>query len=201
MNRGSVRASLPRARPSVLFFCHPLLGSGRVSQKYQITLRGEAMAVGNFKDFLLGALLTAVLVLTGQSWDQARVSWEHDGLDARGVPEAPVRAEYAVVVDGDAPSEAVATFDVDLSNPGAPIEGGEYRADLLDFSDIPPGSYSVYTRLYDSAGNASLWGRSNLATISPPPPPPVLLPQQVEISGENGDVRLSGVLTLTRVTQ
>ncbi len=154
-----------------------------------------------WKDFSLGVLLTVVLVLTGQSWDQARVSWEHDGLDARGVPEAPSRAEYVVVLDGDTPSEAIATFEVDLSTPGAPLEGGEYRADLLDFSEIPPGSYSVYTRLYDSAGNASLWGRSNLSTIHPPPPPPVLLPQQVGISGSNGDLRLSGVLTLTRVAQ
>ena len=158
------------------------------------------MAIRDFKDFFLGVLLTSVLVLTGQAWQTARVSWEYSGNDAAGAPETPVRAEYAVVPEGETIDNAVATFVIDLvSTPGAPLESSEYRADLLPFSAVANGTYSVFTRIYDAENNGSNWIQSNSEVIEDPAPPVPTYPQQIPVSGNNGEYSLSGTLTLDKV--
>lgn len=143
------------------------------------------------------ALATAVLLLTAQNWTTGRISWTYSGLDEAGNPEAPATAEYRIVLEGNTVDDAIATYNIDLATPGVPVEGGEYRADEVDVSTIPPGNYTASVRLFDDANNGSPWTASSLQML---PPKSVTLPQVVPISGSNGEVAISGTLTLTEVT-
>ena len=144
--------------------------------------------------FIFGVIVgLGLLALLGQSWQSARVGWDYSGFDAAGVLETPTKAEYAVIPKGGTLADAIATYEVDLSTVGAPTEVGEYRADLLDFSDIKDGSYYLGVRIFDAADNSSSWEFTQISKIGPDK---IQYPQIVDFSGSNGVLKVSGTFTI-----
>ena len=149
----------------------------------------------NPKSFLAGMFVTAAaLVLTGQSWQTARISWTYSGLDEAGAPEAPTSAEYRIIPEAGTVDNAVATYQQDLALPGVPLEGNEYRADVVPVDTIPPGNYTAAVRIFDAENNGSAWSSSALEML---PPDAVPLPQVIAVTGSNGIVQITGTLTVS----
>jgi hypothetical protein len=115
--------------------------------------------------------------------------WSHSGKDVNGNPENLVRAEYIVLhASGTAASQAKARLEVDLSVSwiesitaaitSFPLEAQSAilqatRADNVTalLAGLPSGTYKLWVRVQDAAGNWSAYTSSNYIDLTAPKPP------------------------------